>query len=446
MTIDQVLEKYAELKALEEPTVELTEAEYNDFVNNGIVSIDRINAIAEKIKNNKPLTPQETAIFNNKTSEINTRLKQLAALEGVKPVAKPVEEVKPEVKIEEGPSLQERLDTIDEDLAYLYQDKELAEIAIEAGEDIFEMIVFKNMPKISPESAEKETGAKVGRSKDISNFYIKTDGVTVEEASEEVWADLDEDLQNQYSDYDIRNIIIEILTTPPKEFKEKFSPKGKLNDINRKIKDLEAERKELTSPKPKKEKAKKAEPEVVTVPEFIAEEFPKLRTIEELKILLNAKFADPKIREEFNLTPEYMEEVEKKLMGKMMSNVNFNAVVDETILVTSKGVRYVPVKKTANQIIVQELDKDGFRLPNRKTVRKSNFAKAFSMMYIPGLEDVVVTPKITEEEQKESKELMDKINDIDSPEAIINDDEKGAKASASDLDKNLEELIKSCKK
>jgi hypothetical protein len=59
---------------------ELTDVEYNNFVNNGIVSVDRINAIAEKIKNNKPLTTKETAIFNNKTSEINAKLQELAAL------------------------------------------------------------------------------------------------------------------------------------------------------------------------------------------------------------------------------------------------------------------------------------------------------------------------------------------------------------------------------
>lgn len=66
--------------ALEGTTVELTEAEYNDFVNNGIVSIDRINAIANKIKNNQSLTLEETAIFNDKTAEINSKLKELAAL------------------------------------------------------------------------------------------------------------------------------------------------------------------------------------------------------------------------------------------------------------------------------------------------------------------------------------------------------------------------------
>jgi hypothetical protein len=60
---------------------ELTDVEYNNFVNNGIVSVDRINAIAEKIKNNKPLTTKETAIFNDKTSEINSKLEELAALE-----------------------------------------------------------------------------------------------------------------------------------------------------------------------------------------------------------------------------------------------------------------------------------------------------------------------------------------------------------------------------
>jgi hypothetical protein len=89
--IQEINAKYdAELDALEQP---VSDVEYNNFVNNGIVSVDRINAIAEKIKNNKPLTTKETAIFNNKTSEINAKLQELAALEG-KPTTAP--KVKPE--------------------------------------------------------------------------------------------------------------------------------------------------------------------------------------------------------------------------------------------------------------------------------------------------------------------------------------------------------------
>jgi len=56
---------------------EITEDEFNNFVNNGVVSSERINDIADKVKNNETLSTKETAIFNDKTSEINARLQEL---------------------------------------------------------------------------------------------------------------------------------------------------------------------------------------------------------------------------------------------------------------------------------------------------------------------------------------------------------------------------------
>jgi len=60
---------------------EITEEEFNDFVNNGVVSEDRLNSIANKIKNNQSLTTQETAIFNDKTSEVNAKIQEIFTLE-----------------------------------------------------------------------------------------------------------------------------------------------------------------------------------------------------------------------------------------------------------------------------------------------------------------------------------------------------------------------------
>jgi hypothetical protein len=48
--------------------------EYANFIDNGIVTEDRINSIAEKIKNNEQLSPKEMEIFTDKTSEINAKL------------------------------------------------------------------------------------------------------------------------------------------------------------------------------------------------------------------------------------------------------------------------------------------------------------------------------------------------------------------------------------
>jgi hypothetical protein len=45
--------------------------EYDSFVNNNEVSEERINDIAEKVKNNEPLTPRELAVFSGKTTQVN---------------------------------------------------------------------------------------------------------------------------------------------------------------------------------------------------------------------------------------------------------------------------------------------------------------------------------------------------------------------------------------
>jgi len=79
----------AELAALED----VSEEEYNNFIDKGIVSQDRINSIANKVKNKETLSQREIAIFNDKTSEINKRLTELAEQETKqqpKPVATPL--------------------------------------------------------------------------------------------------------------------------------------------------------------------------------------------------------------------------------------------------------------------------------------------------------------------------------------------------------------------
>jgi hypothetical protein len=71
-------EKLAQVGEVEEtiPSNQpITEEEYNDFIDNGNVTEERLNNIAEKIKRNNTLSQQEIAIFNDKTSEINITLK-----------------------------------------------------------------------------------------------------------------------------------------------------------------------------------------------------------------------------------------------------------------------------------------------------------------------------------------------------------------------------------
>ena len=55
-------------------SAEITEAEYNDFIDNGVVTEQRISSIAEKVKANEPLSERETEIFSDKTAEINKKI------------------------------------------------------------------------------------------------------------------------------------------------------------------------------------------------------------------------------------------------------------------------------------------------------------------------------------------------------------------------------------
>ena len=77
---------------------DVSEEEYNNFIDKGLVSQDRINSIAGKVKNKENLSQKEIAIFNDKTSEINKRLTELAALEGAKPATAPVSDKKADIE------------------------------------------------------------------------------------------------------------------------------------------------------------------------------------------------------------------------------------------------------------------------------------------------------------------------------------------------------------
>lgn len=50
---------------------EVTDVEYNDFIDKGKVSDERLNDIADKVKNQKLLTDREKEIFTDKTAEVN---------------------------------------------------------------------------------------------------------------------------------------------------------------------------------------------------------------------------------------------------------------------------------------------------------------------------------------------------------------------------------------
>jgi hypothetical protein len=89
--------------------------------------------------------------------------------------------------------------------------------------------------KVTPESAKKETGGKVG--KDVNTAFTDKKGKTVEKLAEDMQASpelANMDLQ------DIRNIIIDILKKGKNNFIAEYSTDGQITELQNRIKDLEA--------------------------------------------------------------------------------------------------------------------------------------------------------------------------------------------------------------
>ncbi len=72
------------------------------------------------------------------------------------------------------------------------------------------LTILNAIPKITPESAKKEIGGDVGVKKDINPSWLSKDGVSIEKASEDIWADNFSE-SGEIEEAEIRNVIIEFL-------------------------------------------------------------------------------------------------------------------------------------------------------------------------------------------------------------------------------------------
>ena len=68
----------AQVQVQDQITEVIEKEEYDNFIDNGVVTDERIESIANKIKNNEPLSPREIEIFTDKTSEINAKLTEIS--------------------------------------------------------------------------------------------------------------------------------------------------------------------------------------------------------------------------------------------------------------------------------------------------------------------------------------------------------------------------------
>ncbi len=117
------------------------------------------------------------------------------------------------------------------------QISELKEIKELVSEGQIEMIVLNDLPKISPESAKKETGAKTGNAKDISTSMLSKNGVTVEQAAHNIWENnfgIDSDITTQ----DVRDIIIDILSSGSKtNYASQFDNSDEIKRLTQELND-----------------------------------------------------------------------------------------------------------------------------------------------------------------------------------------------------------------
>jgi len=117
-----------------------------------------------------------------------------------------------------------------------------------------ETIVLNNLPKITPISAKKETGVKVGTKLDISPSLLSGNGRSVDQAANDIWTDkfgIDSNVDTQ----DIRNIIIDILSSGSKSnYASKISKTKEINEMKQELKELmkqlPKEKSKVKTPKP----------------------------------------------------------------------------------------------------------------------------------------------------------------------------------------------------
>jgi hypothetical protein len=139
-------------------------------------------------------------------------------------------------------------DDIQRTVAHLEQEKDMLQISQQFAEDnIPELVILENLPKITPASAKRETGAKVGTRGDININLVNKRGVTVEKAAEIIFEKYGPDgerlLPPEFDEYRIRTEIIDILKMGVRNYRAQFlTPIDELQaDIEEKQEQYKAE-------------------------------------------------------------------------------------------------------------------------------------------------------------------------------------------------------------
>jgi hypothetical protein len=131
-------------------------------------------------------------------------------------------------------TVKDRIDILEDEL------KELENLKKDILSSTPEIVIATNLPKITPDSATKETGGKIGVIQDINPNLISKDGVSVERAAENINDNYfyegsgfpEMDIQ------DIRNYIINILQIGVKNFVNSYTNQNKIDSIKNEIAEL----------------------------------------------------------------------------------------------------------------------------------------------------------------------------------------------------------------
>jgi hypothetical protein len=163
-----------------------------------------------------------------------------------------IESIIPQVPAaEETTIVSDPLEDIGEEMKSLYEKIDLLESMNELAknEDIPELKVLRYMPKISPESAKAETGAKTGTKSDIHVSMLSKTGVTVQQAAHDIWQSEFSSVDSRLDESDIRDIIIDILTSGSKKaYESQFKESSELKRLKKELKELEDKYNKLANP------------------------------------------------------------------------------------------------------------------------------------------------------------------------------------------------------
>jgi hypothetical protein len=197
--------------------------------------------LANLLNRQSDLENKET-LTNNESNELIDIYQKLRDVFGLE--VTPEETVEETIELTPEEKLQFEINDLTQriaELEYVQKDLDISNV---------ETIVLNDLPKITPESARKETGVRTGNKQDISTSLLSKDGISVDAAADLIWNRYFTDTETNTQD--VRNIIIDILSSGSKaNYSSQIGVSNELADLKQQLKELQSE---LPKEKSKKDK------------------------------------------------------------------------------------------------------------------------------------------------------------------------------------------------